>query len=144
LTVVEEEDLYREIIVDHSQSPRNQGTLPKPTHRHHGYNPLCGDEIELQLEVNDGCIQQVVFEGSGCAISQASASMLTQQLKGKTTEEATALIGTFKTWMKDRQAEECPESLGDIEALSGVRSYPVRVKCALLAWTTLEHALAGD
>lgn len=142
--MVEEEDLYREIIVDHSQSPRNQGTLASPTHRHHGYNPLCGDEIELQLEVNDGCIQQVVFEGSGCAISQASASMLTQQLKGKTTAEAVALIGTFKDWMKDRQAQECPESLGDIEALSGVRSYPVRVKCALLAWTTLEHALSDD
>ena len=142
--MVEEEDLYREIIVDHSQSPRNQGTLEKPTHQHHGYNPLCGDEIELYLEVGDDCIQQVLFQGSGCAISQASASMLTQQLKGKTTAEAAVLIGTFKGWMKDRQAKECPESLGDIEALAGVRSYPVRVKCALLAWTTLEHALAGD
>lgn len=140
----DEEDLYREIIVDHSQSPRNQGTLEHPTHQHHGYNPLCGDEIDLQLEVNEDRIQQVVFQGSGCAISQASASMLTQQLKGKTTAEATALIGTFKTWMKDRQAAQCPETLGDIEALAGVRSYPVRVKCALLAWTTLEHALAGD
>ena len=72
--MLEEEDLYKEIIVDHSQSPRNQGTLEKPTHRHHGYNPLCGDEIELQLEVNEaGCIQQVVFEGSGCAISRLIA-----------------------------------------------------------------------
>ncbi|MBN9419690.1 MAG: SUF system NifU family Fe-S cluster assembly protein [Candidatus Eremiobacteraeota bacterium] len=142
--MVEEEDLYREIIVDHSQSPRNQGTLEKPTHQHHGYNPLCGDEIELYLEVGEDRIQQVLFQGSGCAISQASASMLTQQLKGKTTAEAAVLIGTFKDWMKDRQAQECPESLGDIEALSGVRSYPVRVKCALLAWTTLEHALSGD
>lgn len=141
--MVEEEDLYREIIVDHSQSPRNQGTLEKPTHQHHGYNPLCGDEIELYLEVGEDRIQQVLFQGSGCAISQASASMLTQQLQGKTTAEAVALIGTFKNWMKDRQAQECPESLGDIEALSGVRSYPVRVKCALLAWTTLEHALSG-
>lgn len=142
--MVEEEDLYREIIVDHSQSPRNQGTLEKPTHQHHGYNPLCGDEIELYLEVGEDRIQQVLFQGSGCAISQASASMLTQQLKGKTTAEAAVLIGTFKDWMKDRQAQECPESLGDIEALAGVRSYPVRVKCALLAWTTLEHALSGD
>lgn len=142
--MVDEEDLYREIIVDHSQSPRNQGSLDQPTHRHHGYNPLCGDEIELQLMVEGDRIQQVVFQGSGCAISQASASMLTQQLKGKTTAEASELIGTFKGWMKDRQAEACPESLGDIEALAGVRSYPVRVKCALLAWTTLEHALAGD
>ncbi|MFN8609695.1 MAG: SUF system NifU family Fe-S cluster assembly protein [Vulcanimicrobiota bacterium] len=140
----DEEDLYREIIVDHSQSPRNQGSLEHPTHRHHGYNPLCGDEIELQLKVDDDRIEEVVFQGSGCAISQASASMLTQQLKGKTTAEANALIGTFKSWMKDRQAEHCPESLGDIEALAGVRSYPVRVKCALLAWTTLEHALAGN
>mgnify|MGYP003612146672 CR=1 FL=1 len=142
--MAEEEDLYKEIIVDHSQSPRNQGTLEHATHQHHGYNPLCGDEIELQLQVEDDLIQAVAFQGSGCAISQASASMLTQQLKGKTTAEATALIGTFKTWMKDRLAPLCPEELGDVEALSGVRSYPVRIKCALLAWTTLEQALAGN
>ena len=142
--MVEEEDLYKEIIVDHSQSPRNQGTLQHVTHQHHGYNPLCGDEIELQLQVENDLIQGVAFQGSGCAISQASASMLTQQLKGKTTTEATALIGIFKTWMKDRQAPQCPEELGDAEALAGVRSYPVRIKCALLAWTTLEQALADN
>jgi len=142
--VDDEEDLYKEIIVDHSQSPRNQGKLEHATHHHHGYNPLCGDEIELQLQVENDLIEGVAFQGSGCAISQASASMLTQQLKGKTTAEATALISTFKTWMKDRQAPECPGELGDVEALSGVRNYPVRIKCALLAWTTLEQALAGN
>lgn len=139
--MTDEEDLYREIIVDHSQNPRNQGELKQPTHQHQGFNPLCGDEVELQLDIQGDLIQDVAFQGSGCAISQASASMLTQELKGKTLEQARQLTHTFKSWMKDRQAESCPEELGDFQALSGVRSYPVRVKCALLAWTTLEEAL---
>ncbi|MBT9585865.1 SUF system NifU family Fe-S cluster assembly protein [bacterium] len=140
----DDEDLYREIIVDHSQSPRNHGELVNPTHLHHGFNPLCGDEIELHLRVTEqGLIEEIAFQGSGCAISQASASMLTQQLKGKSTDQAATLLATFKTWIKDRQALHCPEELGDFEALSGVRNYPVRVKCALLAWTTLDEALSG-
>ena len=140
----DEEDLYREIIVDHSQSPRNHRELKGPTHSHHGFNPLCGDEIELQLQVSDqGKIEAIAFQGSGCAISQASASMLTQQIQNHTTEEALELLTTFKTWIMDRNAAECPEELGDFQALSGVRNYPVRVKCALLAWTTLKEALSG-
>lgn len=138
----DEDDLYQEIILDHSQSPRNQGTIEHPTHQHHGFNPLCGDEIDLQLNIKEDRVQEIMFQGSGCAISQAAASMLTQQLKGKTTTEMVAMIDIFKTWMKDRQIKDCPEILGDFEALSGVRSYPIRVKCALLPWTTLEQALA--
>ena len=137
----EDEDLYKDIIVDHSQSPRNQGELAHPTHQHQGFNPLCGDEIELQLQIEDERIQDIAFQGSGCAISQASASMLTQQLKGQTTEQARRILQVFRSWIKDRNAAECPDELGDLEALSGVRNYPVRVKCALLAWATLEEAL---
>lgn len=137
----EVEDLYRDIIVDHSQSPRNQGSLEAPSHQHQGYNPLCGDEVEVQLRIEDGKIVEVRFQGSGCSISQASASMLTQQVAGLSVAEALALSQEFRLWMQSRQCPDCPEHFGDLEALSGVRSYPARVKCATLAWSTLEQAL---
>lgn len=138
------DDLYRDIIVDHYQRPRCQGTLTEATHRHHGLNPLCGDEVEFQLRVADGKVAEVRFQGSGCSISLASASMLAEQLQGKSLEEISALNTRFKQWIKDRAAEECPEELGDFAALSGVRSYPVRVKCALLPFATVQQALEGD
>jgi nitrogen fixation protein NifU and related proteins len=138
------DDLYRDIIVDHYQRPRCQGTLPAPTHQHHGLNPLCGDEVEFQLRVDAGKVAEVRFQGSGCSISLASASMLAEQLQGKSLDEVSALNKDFKTWIKDRAAGECPESLGDFAALSGVRSYPVRVKCALLPFATVEQALGAD
>jgi len=138
----EEEDLYKEIIVDHSRHPRNHRVLATCTHHHHGVNPLCGDEIEIQLRLDpSGEILDVGFQGSGCAISQASASMLTQLLKGASLSQAQQWMSSFKSWMKNRESGPCPEELGDFEALSGVRNYPVRVKCALLAWSTLEQAL---
>lgn len=139
--MTEDEELYKEIIVDHSQTPRNHGVFENPTHQHHGHNPLCGDEVELQFSVKDGIIQKVMFQGSGCAISQASASMLTQQLVGKTTEQALEELELFREWMRARGVSECPDCLGDFQAMAGVRVYPARVKCALLAWTTFEEAL---
>jgi nitrogen fixation protein NifU and related proteins len=135
------EDLYRDIIVDHYQHPRCQGNLEAPTHQHHGVNPLCGDEVEFQLQLVEDRVDGIAFQGSGCSISLAAASMLAAQLKGKTLSEVQQLGQEYKEWMKDRQAAECPEALGELAALSGVRSYPVRVKCALLPWATIEQAL---
>jgi nitrogen fixation NifU-like protein len=135
------EDLYKDIILDHSSSPRCHGTLEHPTHSHVGLNPLCGDEVELQFVVRDGVIEQVRFKGDGCAISQASASMFAQQAKGKTVAELRALTETFRSWMRDRELEVPSADIGDLEALAGVRRYPARIKCALLAWTTAEQAL---
>jgi nitrogen fixation protein NifU and related proteins len=136
------DDLYRDIILDHYQSPRNQGRLPEPDVATQGNNPLCGDEIEVSLAIRDGCIAAVAFQGRGCSISQASASMMTECIKGKTLAEAADLLGTFKTMMMDKNAPE-PEAdeIGDLEALQGVRRYPVRVKCAILPWNVLREGL---
>ncbi|HZR98585.1 MAG TPA: SUF system NifU family Fe-S cluster assembly protein [Chloroflexota bacterium] len=136
------DDLYREIILDHYQSPRNQGRLAAPDVATQGSNPLCGDEIEVSLVIDDGRIADVAFQGRGCSISQASASMMTESIKGKTIAEAEELLGAFKTIMTDKNAPEADEdTLGDLEALQGVRRYPVRVKCALLAWNVLKEGL---
>ncbi len=136
------DDLYREIILDHYQSPRNQGRLDAPDVATQGSNPLCGDEIEVSLAIDDGRIADVAFQGRGCSISQASASMMTESIKGKTVAEAEEMLGTFKTVMTDKNAPEVDEDLlGDLEALQGVRRYPVRVKCALLAWNVLKEGL---
>lgn len=107
-----------------------------------GHNPLCGDEIELQLIVENGKIKDVKFDGEGCSISQASASMLADELIGKSVQEAEKLHTAFLEWMKNRNQDEPALPIGDLEAFAGVRQYPVRIKCALLAWTTLKEALA--
>src|SRR4051812_19531278 len=136
------DELYREGILDHYQSPRNRGRLDAPDVATQGTNPLSGDEIEVSLAVKDGRIADVAFQGRGCSISQASASMMTESIKGKTVEEAAELLGTFKTLMTDRNAPEIdPDELGDLEALQGVRRYPVRVKCAILPWNVLREGL---
>jgi nitrogen fixation NifU-like protein len=136
------DDLYREIILDHYQSPRNRGRLPAPDVATQGSNPLCGDEIEVSLTIADGRIVDVAFQGQGCSISQASASMMTESVKGKPLAEAEEMLGTFKTMMTTRgESEVDPESLGELEALQGVRRYPVRVKCALLPWNVLKEGL---
>ncbi len=142
--ISEDDDLYRDIIVDHPQRPRCHGILDQPTHSHQGFNPLCGDEIEIHLDIGDDCIRQIRFQGSGCSISQAAASMLSEQLQGKSLPEAQKIAHDFRTWMMDRQAPQCPEGLGDLEALAGVRNYPVRIKCALLSSSTFEQALKGS
>ncbi|HEX4979469.1 MAG TPA: SUF system NifU family Fe-S cluster assembly protein [Acidimicrobiales bacterium] len=149
------EDLYREIILDHYRSPRNRGELPTPPAvRTEGFNPLCGDEIQVYLQVDDGRIADVKIGGQGCSISQSSASMMSAAIKGKTLEEADALIRAFKGMMsihENRLGGEGDESgdaapppdvkLGDLEALQGVVKFPVRIKCATLSWNTLQQAL---
>ncbi len=137
------DDLYRDIILDHHRNPRNRGTLPAATVTQEGYNPLCGDEVQLDLVVEDGRIKDVRYRGNGCSISQSSASMMTEAIIGKTVEEAEELFGRFQQMLVGPESgEPAEEQLGDLEALYGVRRFPVRVKCATLAWHTLKEALA--
>jgi nitrogen fixation NifU-like protein len=134
------DDLYRDVILDHYSHPRNKGTLEPAGITGEGANPLCGDELRLSLLVRDGVVRDVRFDGKGCSISQASASMMTERIKGRPVEEVARLIAAVKAMMR---GEPSGEDLGDLEALQGVRRFPVRVKCATLGWVTLEHALAG-
>jgi nitrogen fixation NifU-like protein len=133
------DDLYREVILDHFSHPRNKGTLEPADVTREGANPLCGDEIRVSLRVRGGIVEDIRFEGRGCSISQASASMMTDRVKGRPVEEIERLIGEFKAMMHGATPAE--DSLGDLEALQGVRKFPVRVKCATLSWVTLEMAL---
>jgi nitrogen fixation NifU-like protein len=134
------DDLYRELILDHYRHPRNKGNLAEATARSEGYNPLCGDEIEIDLDVEDGVIREVAFRGRGCSISQASASMLTEAVKGQAVADARHLADAFRKLMIEPEAGVDPE-LGDLEAFEGVAKFPVRVKCAMLAWRVLEDGL---
>lgn len=157
------EDLYREIILDHYRSPRNRGELPvPPAVRAEGFNPLCGDEIVVYLDVDDdGVVRDVAIGGQGCSISQASASMMSAAVKGRTVSEVRDLIRSFKSMMSIHESaigegEDDPtgtddtagaatraggSGLGDLEALRGVVKFPVRIKCATLSWNTLAQAL---
>ncbi len=147
------EDLYREIILDHYRSPRNRGELTTPPAiRVEGFNPLCGDEIVLYLEVADDIVTDVKISGQGCSISQSSASMMSAAIKGKSVVEVRALIRSFKAMMSIHEAtlgeegvEEIgpidPDSFGELAALQGVVKFPVRIKCATLSWNTLVQAL---
>ena len=138
------DDLYRELILDHYRHPRNKGHLESCSARAEGYNPLCGDEIAIDLDVHDGVIRDVAFMGRGCSISQASASMLSEMVKGQPVEAATNLAAAFRRLMTEPEAGIDPE-LGDLEAFQGVAKFPVRVKCAMLAWRVLEDGLtAGE
>ena len=135
------EELYQEVILDHSRRPRNFGELPDASVRVHGDNPSCGDEIELAVKFGpDKQVEEIKFTGHGCAISQASASMMTQKLKGKSAEETAALLRAFHQLFIGEEAE-APRSLGDLKLMQGVRKFPQRVKCAMLAWRALEQAL---
>ena len=134
------DELYRDVILDHYRSPRHRGSLASPTISREGLNPLCGDEVTIELGLKGDVIAEVAFHGSGCSISQSSASMLTEAVLGKTLAEAETLFRGFTAMMLGSD-EIDPESLGDLEALSGVRKFPVRVKCATLAWHTLAEAL---
>jgi len=134
------DDLYREVILDHYKNPRHHEEVSPHDVQQEGYNPLCGDQILIQLKIEDDRIFRVGFSGKGCSISQASASILTEEIQGKLIEEAQKKIGLFKEMMHGKLDASTIESLGDIEALSGVQKFPVRIKCALLAWTTLEEA----
>lgn len=138
------DELYREVILDHFENPRNKGVLDPCTVHEHGANPLCGDKIDLYLDLDDEKrVTKVTFEGSGCSISQASVSMLTEIATGKTIEEIEAITGSFKEMMLEDGPNvfEEYEELEDLAALEGVKNYPVRIKCALLGWNTLAEAL---
>jgi nitrogen fixation NifU-like protein len=132
-------DLYSDVLLDHFRLPRNRGTLEDATLTVEGKNPLCGDELILHLRVENGRIADIRFEGSGCAISMASASMLTEDLKGRSLEEVDSRIEQFRSFIRDGNPPE-GEELGDMVALSGIAKLPVRVKCATLPWTTVEEA----
>jgi len=133
------DDLYQEIILDHSKRPRNCHPMEDANRKAEGYNPLCGDKLKLYLKMEDGIVEDVSFEGSGCAISTASASLMTESLKGKTKEEALVLLDKFH----DLLTTDSPVSkeLGKLVVFCGVKDYPARVKCATLAWHTLKSAL---
>jgi nitrogen fixation NifU-like protein len=158
------EDLYREIILDHYRSPRNRGELPTPpAQRAEGFNPLCGDEVVVYVNVEDGTVTDIRFAGQGCSISQSSASLMSAAVKGKTVAETRGLIRTFKAMMSVHEARlgdgadssvsgngsgadgdvvaTDPESLGELAALQGVVKFPVRIKCATLSWNTLAQGL---
>ena len=135
-------ELYQEVILDHSKSPKNFKELDDASHQSQGHNPLCGDRLTLYLAVADGVIQDVGFKGAGCAISTASASMMTEALKGKTEAEVEAIFGAFHGLVTGKVAEADSDVLGKLAVFGGVRDYPVRVKCATLAWHTLRAALA--
>ncbi len=134
-------ELYQEVILDHNKRPRNFGRLAAANRGASGDNPLCGDRIDLEVELRDGRIEDIAFTGAGCAISTASASLMTEAVKGRPLAEAEALADRFRTLMTG--AEPAGEELGKLAALTGVRAYPMRVKCATLPWHTLRSALAG-
>ncbi|MDQ4130997.1 MAG: SUF system NifU family Fe-S cluster assembly protein [Actinomycetota bacterium] len=150
------EDLYREIILDHYRNPRNRGDLPAPpARRAEGFNPLCGDEVVVYVDVGDEGVRDVKIAGQGCSISQSSASMMSTAVKGRSVEQARALIRAFKAMMSihehrlDGEGQDVVEpvlpdpgvELGDLEALRGVVKFPVRIKCATLSWNTLAQVL---
>jgi nitrogen fixation NifU-like protein len=142
------EDLYKEIILDHYRSPRNRGELPTPpATRVEGYNPMCGDEFVLYVNVEDGVVTDIKLTGHGCSISQASSSIMSAAVKGKTVDEARTIIATFKNLLTLSDEETAPievpslRQLGEIAALQGVVKFPARIKCATLAWNTFVQAL---
>ena len=150
------EDLYKEIVLDHYRSPRNRGELESPPAKHaEGFNPLCGDEVHVYVQIDDGVVSDVAIGGQGCSISQASASMMSAAIKGKSVAEVEELTTAVKAMMSiheqslddDDDSGVLPDppdvELGDLEALKGVVQFPVRIKCATLGWNTLAEALDG-
>ena len=136
-------DLYQEVIVDHNRSPRNFGKLAGANRVLEGYNPLCGDRLTLYLNVQDGRIENITFDGSGCAISVASASLMTESIKGKSTSEAEGIFQSFHDMVTTDSDAPDFDKMGKLVAIAGVRDYPTRVKCATLCWHTLHSILEG-
>jgi nitrogen fixation protein NifU and related proteins len=136
------DDLYKEVILDHYKSPRNKRELPDATASLQKNNPLCGDEVTIHARLEDGKVAEVTFEGQGCSISQASASMLTESVSGKTVEDASGLTREFRGMMEG-SVDPDEDAFGDLIALKGVVKYPVRIKCAVLAWDVLQDVLEG-
>jgi nitrogen fixation NifU-like protein len=134
------ENLYQEIVMDHYRRPRNKGEIPNPSVDVFGHNPLCGDKIHIQLAIGeDRRIKDAKFHGEGCVFSQASASMMTQKIIGRTVEEALGLRDEFKKLMEGKEADS--DALGDLVSMEGLRKLPVRIKCALLAWASLKQGI---
>jgi nitrogen fixation protein NifU and related proteins len=139
------DELYQEVILDHNKSPRNYRIMSDANRKADGYNPLCGDHVTVYLQLENGIIQDVSFQGSGCAISKASASLMTAELKGKTEAAATELFeSVHKMLTGDPGGDAASEKVGKLKILSGVCKFPARVKCASLAWHTVNAALHGD
>ncbi|RLC55759.1 MAG: SUF system NifU family Fe-S cluster assembly protein [Chloroflexi bacterium] len=134
------DELYRDIIIDHYRHPRHKGHLSAPSACHEGVNPLCGDEVTVEVALDGGAVGEIAYSGSGCSISQSSASMMTEAVAGKSVAETRSLIADFTAMMRGDEGVDA-EALGDLEAMSGVRKFPVRIKCATLAWHTLAEAL---
>jgi nitrogen fixation protein NifU and related proteins len=137
-------DIYQEVILEHAKSPRNYRALASPTCKAEGFNPLCGDRCTIYLALQGDVIEDIAFQGNGCAISRASASMLTQTLKGKTIAEAETIFHGFHRMVTGQSSNGARADLGKLEVFAGVSEFPTRVKCATLAWHTLEAALHGD
>jgi SUF system NifU family Fe-S assembly protein len=140
---IEISDLYQEMIVDHSRSPRNFRRLEKATHEAEGFNPLCGDKVKVYVDLDQGIVRDVSFEGEGCAISKASASLMTESIKGKSEAEVKTLFSRFRDLAIGNIDADAAE-LGKLAVFSGLRGFPTRVKCATLAWHTLRAALEQD
>ena len=134
-------DLYQDVILDHSKAPRNFRELPAANHKAEGFNPLCGDRFTIYVTTDGGAISDISFQGSGCAISKASASMMTQSLKGKTKAEAAKIFERFHRLVTGQEPANGEAEIGKLTVFSGVSEFPVRVKCATLAWHTLQAAL---
>ena len=137
-------ELYQQVILEHNKKPRNFGKLEPCTHHADGHNPLCGDQLKLTLQVEGGRIADIKFEGSGCAIDVASASLMTGAVKGKTTDEADRMADQFRAMVRGDLDLSQPNDLGKLTLFQGVKDLPVRVKCAVLPWATLRSALKGE
>lgn len=137
-------DLYQEILLEHNRRPRNFRSVEDATATVVGYNPLCGDQITLYLRVVDGVVEDAGFQGVGCAISRASASMMTQSIRGKSLDDAQRIFDAFHEMLVRPDEEPDYDVLGDLETLAGVNEYPTRIKCAVLPWHTMRSAITGD
>jgi nitrogen fixation NifU-like protein len=137
-------DLYQEVIFDHNRNPRNFRVIENPSREVEGFNPLCGDRLTLFLAIDDGIITDASFQGSGCAISTASVSLMTEIIKGKTEQEAEDLFKVFHKMVTGKEENISLEAVGKLAVLAGVREYPARVKCATLAWHTLDAAIKDE
>ena len=139
------DDLYQEIIMDHNRSPRNYGSMDNPTVELEGFNPLCGDQIKVFVLLDEDKIVDIVFDGIGCAISKSSASIMTVELKGKTISDAQSIFDAFRLMITGKDLDDDSlDLLDDVEVLGGITKYPARIKCASLAWHTVNSALTGD
>ncbi|MAG56141.1 MAG: SUF system NifU family Fe-S cluster assembly protein [Planctomycetes bacterium] len=134
-------DLYQEMILDHSKKPRNRGSVEDATNQAHGHNPLCGDKIRVTVVLEGGVVKDLRFEGDGCAISTASASLMTESVKGRSREEVDRIFSTFHALVTGQKPDVPAEELGKLAVFSGVSEFPMRVKCATLSWHTLQAAL---